>query len=264
MTASFIERVKNALLLAGIGIYRTASNEEIKEVISLLKPVATDKELIRIGGSGDGGYLVPDDLENIRYCFSPGVAETATFEADLAGRGIKSFLADYSVSAPPIESDLFAFDKKFLGALNDEVYFTLGSWVDKYVPGAGDDLILQMDIEGSEYEVLCEVDESLLSRFRILLIEFHTLDKLFDRTFLNLFRVAAGKLSRNFHCVHIHPNNDAGSVKRKDLEIPRLLECTFLRKDRGTVIQKHQTYPHLLDEDNVREKEPLILPPCWR
>ena len=26
-----------------------------------------------IGGAGDGGYLVPDDLDGIEYCFSPGV-----------------------------------------------------------------------------------------------------------------------------------------------------------------------------------------------
>ncbi len=44
-----------------------------------------------MGGENDGGYLVPDDLEGIEYCFSPGVSNIATFELDCLNRG--SFLS---------------------------------------------------------------------------------------------------------------------------------------------------------------------------
>lgn len=43
-----------------------------------------DVKLTRIGSSNDGGYLVPDDLDGIKSCFSPGVANNSDFEFDLS------------------------------------------------------------------------------------------------------------------------------------------------------------------------------------
>ena len=53
------------------------------------------------GPDGDGGYLVPDDLEGIVACFSPGVSNVAGFEKDCALKGMKVFMADASVEARP-------------------------------------------------------------------------------------------------------------------------------------------------------------------
>jgi hypothetical protein len=48
-----------------------------------LRPQKTRFDIVRIGGIDDGGYLLPDDFDDIAACFSPGVSETATFEIDL-------------------------------------------------------------------------------------------------------------------------------------------------------------------------------------
>ena len=37
-------------------------------------------KLIRLGGRGDGAYLLPDDLQDIQACFSPGVSDSKLFE----------------------------------------------------------------------------------------------------------------------------------------------------------------------------------------
>lgn len=84
---------------------------DILDLLSLLKPIKTNHELIRIGGDGDGGYLIPNDLVGIDSCFSPGVSSVADFENDLTKKGIKCFLADFSVDAPPIKNKLFDFEK---------------------------------------------------------------------------------------------------------------------------------------------------------
>ena len=52
------------------------------------------------------------------------------------------------------------------------------------------DLILQIDIEGDEYDVLSSIDLNTLRKFRIILIEFHNLHYIFDEFFFQkIFKV---------------------------------------------------------------------------
>jgi hypothetical protein len=232
-------------------------------LIRKLRPLDCGKPLVRIGAMGDGGYLVPDDLDGVEYCFSPGVNTISDFENQLANRGIKSFLADYSVEKPPIMRPEFTFDKKFLGATNNDQFFTLASWKDKYLRGYSGDLILQMDIEGAEYEVILNAPDVLLSQFRILVIEFHSLDRLFDPFEFRLYSSCFEKLLKSFCVVHIHPNNFYGSVKRGEIEIPRLMEFTFLNRARIDSTSPVRTIPNVLDLTNVAHRRDLRLPKCW-
>ena len=104
---------------------------------------------------------MPDDLEGVEYCFSPGVARRADFEEQLAHDfAIKTFMADASVSAPPLANPLFSFDQKFLGSRSEGDFITLSDWVDAKVSDPENtDLILQMDIEGAEFGVLIETPD---------------------------------------------------------------------------------------------------------
>lgn len=47
--------------------------ENIADFLTKIRPESQVKELIRVGSNHDGGYLVPNDLEDIKYCYSPGV-----------------------------------------------------------------------------------------------------------------------------------------------------------------------------------------------
>ena len=58
---------------------RVVDVDVLKQFFDVIKPIQTNHNLIRVGGKGDGGYLIPDDLENIKVCFSPGVDVTANF-----------------------------------------------------------------------------------------------------------------------------------------------------------------------------------------
>lgn len=240
----------------------TVDRARMQAFFNAVRPVQTQHALIRMGGEGDGGYLVPDDLAGIEACFSPGVSDVASFEHELAHRNIKSFLADHSVDAPPISSDLFDFEKKYLGPKEDEVFMTLESWVRRKAPAEGD-MILQMDIEGAEYGVIFDTSSDTLKRFRILAIEFHGLDALIVNGSFELFNLTFTKLLKDFEVVHIHPNNYYPPLQYKEFSIPPLLEITFLRKDRITTRQPCTTFPHPLDRPNVPEREDLVLPGCW-
>src|ERR1700722_19015791 len=222
------------IVAPGFNVTWQTKSGDLLELIRKLAPQDSGPELIRIGGPGDGGYLIPDDLDGIEYCFSPGVNTISDFENELADRGIRCFLADYSVEAPAILRPEFIFDKKFLGSTNSGRFFTLASWKDKYLTDYTGDLILQMDIEGAEYQVILNATDELLSQFRILVIEFHSLDRLLDPLLFGIISACFEKLLESFCVVHIHPNNFYGSVKRGEIEIPRIMEFTFLNKKRIT------------------------------
>ena len=53
--------------------------------------------LVRIGSGADGGYLLPDALDGLAYCFSPGVADSADFENELSKLFEKDFLRLVSI-----------------------------------------------------------------------------------------------------------------------------------------------------------------------
>lgn len=228
-----------------------------------MRPVTTDRQLIRIGSDLDGGYLVPDDLEGIYACFSPGTGGNVSFEREIAGRGIRCFLADYSVDAPPIWHDLFDFEKRYLGATDTSPYMTLRSWLARKQVPASKDLILQMDIEGEEYAVLLEADLATLRRFRIMVIEFHGLETLCNKAGFNLIHLTFQKLLKYFDIVHIHPNNADKPILYGNYHIPPTMEFTFLRKDRAAERKASLSFPHLLDRVNEPNKEDFSLPDCW-
>jgi hypothetical protein len=261
--AKMEELVKKWLFACGFNVTRQTKSEEVLALIRKLRPQDCGKELIRIGADRDGGYLIPNDLAGIEYCFSPGVSTRSHFEDHLANLKIRSFLADYSVAAPPVSRPEFTFDKKYLGANDRDNFFTLATWKNKYLEGYTGDLLLQMDIEGFEYEVILSTPPELLNQFRIIVIEAHSLDKLFDRFAFGLISTCFDKLLQFFHVVHIHPNNCCGVVRKGDIEVPRMVEITFLNRNRVSQVRPATVFPHELDRDNVAELETLRLPGCW-
>jgi len=251
--------------LCGIGgRYPTlrTSRIELMRFMETLHPLETQQGLIRLGAECDGGYLIPDDLDGIVACFSPGVSDCSDFELACAERGMPVFMADASVTSPATEHPLFSFEQKFVGPSSNCQTMTMDEWVSTSNAPVGGDLLLQMDIESAEYEVLFSISTALLSRFRIITIEFHRLGELWSLPYFKFVKRAFDRLLESHRCVHIHPNNRRGVSAMDGLAIPLLLEFTFYRKDRP-VLQSHCTeFPHPLDRDNT-ERETLQLPRCW-
>jgi hypothetical protein len=124
-------------------------------------------------------------------------------------------------------------------------------------------MLLQMDIEGFEYEVILSTPLELLNAFRIIIIEFHYLEKMFDPIVFNFYKATFQRLLESFYVVHIHPNNCGDVVRKSDLEVPSLLEMTFYNKRRVTQVRPCTKFPHPLDRDNVPHLKSLPLPRCW-
>lgn len=254
---------RSALFARGFHASRATNVRDVQSFIESLHPIDCGIDLIRAGSNADGGYLIPNDLNGIEYCFSPGVSNLADFESQLADLNIRSFLADYSVASLPLERPEFTFDKKFLGSSNRDPFFTLSAWKEKYLKGYAGDLLLQMDIEGYEYETILSTPETLLDQFRIIIIEFHELDKLFDAFDFTLISSCFEKLLQFFYVVHIHPNNTSEVVTRGEIAIPAVMEFTFLNKRRAKRTSAQSAFPHPLDADCGPALRHIALPKCW-
>ncbi|MFC1884173.1 FkbM family methyltransferase [Thermodesulfobacteriota bacterium] len=237
-------------------------NGEMEALLNTLHPVSTDKKLIRLGPNGDGGYLVPDDLTGIEACFSPGVGLVSGFERDIADSGMKVFMADNSVEGSTESHELFNFTKKNVGAATNDDFMTLDDWVKLSIDSSNEDLLLQIDIEGCEYETFLGMSDGLMNRFRIIVAEFHCLDQLWNRPFFRLASRVFERILQTHICVHLHPNNCCGSLAKWNFEIPRIMEFTFLRKDRVGRLSQTNFFPHPLDFDNT-DNPILPLPECW-
>lgn len=248
----------------GYTLARRVAESDVRDLVQTLRPRSCAAPLIRLGSAGDGGYLIPDDLEGIEYCFSPGVNRNSDFENALANRHIRSFMADYSVAQLPLQRPEFVFDRKFIGARNNEVFMTLGAWKDRYLPGYAGELLLQMDIDGAEYEVILNASSELLASFRIIVVELHALDRLFDPFAHQIMKVCFEKLLSDFYVVHAHPNNCGGATVYNGIEVPLVMEVTLYNRRRSNPGPYRQDFPHALDADNCPERRSVTLSGWWR
>lgn len=257
-----VGKVRREANRRGITVSRQVDVARQAALFDAIKPLDTEHALIRLGGDGDGGYLVPDDLEGIEACFSPGVDVVAGFEEAMIARGIRCFQADASVEQSPLQGhSLVDFEPKFLGITSDSRTMTLDGWVEAKLPERGGDLILQMDIEGAEWLVLAAASDEVLSRFRIILIEFHNVENVLDPFGYSVIGNIFEKLVKRFDVVHAHPNNCRQTVvEGVRYAVPTVMEYSFLRKDRTTKRVPARRFPHPLDRDNRIGAPPVVLP----
>lgn len=246
---------------------KTVSQDKLISLIESLKPRKSGREMIRLGGNNDGGYLVPNDLDEISAFFSPGIDKMIEFEKDCGQRGMELYLIDGSIEKPEIPDVDFHFLKKFIGSVNNKELVTFDSWVRSskaYYDKS--DYILQADIEGHEYEMILSTPSELLSRFRIMVFEFHWVEMWINKDFYKIVESVMIKILENHVCVHIHPNNHGGYIKHNGIVLPRLLEFTFYRKDRllsEESIKSIKDFPNQLDQPNVSGKKDIYLSSHW-
>lgn len=218
----------------GFSISRRTDSGKIRSFIDRLQKIK-NIPMQRVGGDGDGGYWIPCNLEGIHSCFSPGVAGCSAFEQGLAERGIDVFLADRSVKGPAIENPRFHFIQKHIGSYSDAEggFISLEEWYDGCCashPSSGDK-ILQMDIEGSEYEVIHSIPRRILKDFRILVIEFHHIHQLLNCNSFDFMEKAFRKILLEFDICRLENNFAAGKTRLGNQTFGRLLEVTFVRRD---------------------------------
>jgi len=243
-----------------------SENIDIKDLIYKMHPIKLNNtKMIRVGNqNGDGGYLVPDLLNDIKYAFSLGVGNEFSFEGDLIKKNIKCFLADFSVDKPNIKSDKFEFIKKFLKSYNSDNSIRFDDW--KKICLGNDynsNILLQIDIEGDEYNVIPSIENKTLLQTKIMIVEFHHLTRILNKNYQKYIISCFERILEFFLPVHLHVNNSSEVLINSDYEIPHLLEATFVNKNHIKEYEFENNFPHLLDRPCVKKNKDIILPKSW-
>lgn len=232
---------------------------EIIDLFSLLKPLEDQFEILRFGESGDGSYLIPNDLEGIELCISPGYGHLMNFENALLEIGIPSLIVDKTL---PQEKQGIKTLECFVDSYSsfEKRTITIDDILIKEKKlSTKSDLMLQMDIEGSEYKVLSNISEENLKKFRIVSIEFHDLPMMRHRwNFENIYKPAFSRMLENHYVSAFSINQYSGmwSIDKK-IYFPDTIEVTFHRKDRLISLNPTRTptsRPHI-NTENLETKK---------
>ena len=247
--------------LFGMYIEKKTQKNDVSKIIKKLLPYETGIKLIRLGEDSDGGYLIPNDLDNIDKNYSAGVGSLTKFENDLLKiYKINSKMLDFNNINQDILPKNSEFLKKKLSLFSNENQITINDWIDD----EHEEIILKIDIEGDEYINLASITNEKLTKVRILIVEFHDLRNLKNLIFLRNFDKIISKLNHFFYPCHLHINNMSKVKNIAGFKVPDMLEITFIRKDRIKNFDlKYSKLPNKLDKKTVKDKEEIILDRSW-
>ena len=228
------------------------------DTLKKLMPYEVGFELIRLGENSDGGYLLPKDFAEIKYCYSAGVGFVTQFEKDLEEKfDIKSKMLDICDVPKNLLPKKSIFIKKKLSINKSDQNISINEFIDTQ-----DEIILKLDIEGDEYSNLIDLDEKKISYIRILILEIHDLRNLRSPFFFKIFNEVVDKLSKYFYFCHLHPNNTSKVKKIGKLKIPDMLELTLINKKRVKFVpSKKSKLPHVLDRKTDPSKMEIYFQP---
>jgi len=215
-----------------------------KEVISKFKVCAQcSTSMIRVSDppADDGGYLMcKDTVEGTDVAISIGFRGRDTWGVQMTNEFNATVLQydcanDRATDCPPGRScsmhffDLCLDDNS--GSFPAEKLITLGEIVRLHARPDDNDLVLKVDCAGCEWGVFKSIGEDLLSRFKVIVVEFHLLNegpgvKINGEDRHQVLK----KLLELFDIVHVHGNNCHTVWEVGPWRIPTFLEVTLVRK----------------------------------
>jgi len=210
-------------------------------------------EKIRFGSKGDGGYVIANNNEYDLF-LSGGIEDNLDFEYEFLkiNPDIKGLAFDLEsqIDKPKEQEDRLTIVKKHISSTNSGCFTNLieESWDYK-------NIFLKMDIEGAEYDWIYNYEN--FNKFKQIVIEFHFLNKSLYSHYMGSIK----KINKTHRLIHLHPNNCCGTITYRNQNIPKVFECTFLRKTEFKEEPEidFSPIPSELDAKNVTENEDIIL-----
>jgi len=209
-------------------------------ILELFTPQPTTLEkACRLGSENDGGYIMIDDITDQDFLISMGVGDDVNFERALSKKVIGTHLYDFSIETLP---DLIENSQFFCERIGSNEATSLATAVGR-VPKPTD-LLLKMDIEGSEWETLKNTESKTLNMFRQIVVEFHWLENIFNDQYYETALEVLHKLSETHFVLNAHPNNNGDTLIVENLLFPGVIEVSYLRRE------SYEIYSDSLNSDD--------------
>src|SRR5262245_37750379 len=198
---------------------------------------------IRVGGPHDGGYVMIDDFSASRNAISLGIGWDASWDLDIATRGLRVLQFDDTIETPPVDNPRFLFQKKKVVAHAvppDEI--SVAEILKLEDIDTDHDIIVKIDIDGDEWQVLETLSAEQMSRFRQIVVECHWIHNFgVQEDWRNQAMNVVRKLAQTHQVVHVHGNNNASFALLGGIPFPEVFELTLVRKDRHIFSKTYRT-----------------------
>jgi len=210
--------------------FSNLSRQRIDELRNLM-PLSIGKELKlkRYGSNSDGGYLLNDDILKTDICISLGVGNDYSFDLDLSSECKEVLMFDHTINDPLITKSNIKFERIGISDVVSKDFTTIDEILNQ-LPNESD-LILKIDIEGSEWKVLSDLSQTSLLRFRQIIAEFHDLHRIADDKLFSDIRSTLKKLNKSHELINIHVNNWSAFQIIEGIPMPDVIEVLYLRRD---------------------------------
>lgn len=206
-----------------------------------------DYPFVRIGRENDGGYVMVDDFQNKAVAYSIGICDDVSWDMDMANRKLDVYMYDHTIEDIPEKNPRFHFYKIGLAPHSDGP--NLMSLTDMLRMNGHEhekDMILKIDIEGAEWDVLCEIDSPILEKFSQIVFELHGLNAMENE---DKIRSALSNLNKTHQLVHVHANNYGSFIQIGGMIMPELLEATYVLRSEYSLEDRCELLP--LKEDRI-------------
>ena len=210
---------------------------------------------IRFGRKADGGYILLDDINNIRIAYSFGISKEISFDKELADRNIDIYMYDHTIKRLPFENQRFHWKKIGLSGIitNNTNLKTLPELLKENGHYKEKDMILKLDIESYEWEVFQNLSNQILNQFKYIVGEFH-----FSRNPKFNYSNILKKIQITHNIFHLHCNNCGRIISLDGYKICNLLEISFIKKAGYKFDKNNAIFPiKELDYKNCRKKREI-------
>ncbi|MDR2666722.1 MAG: FkbM family methyltransferase, partial [Holosporales bacterium] len=152
--------------------------EDVKSMLRFIKPMkAVGENKVRMGWDKDGGYVMldPGSPADGGIVYSFGVSSYDPWSSDMAHRGFSVYQYDGTIESPPETGhNMYFFKYNITGDIVPQpghkniktIFSDLGH--DK-----NNDIILNVDIEGAEWDFFKNISTLEILKFRQIIVEFH-------------------------------------------------------------------------------------------
>ncbi len=209
----------------------------------------------RLGKDYDGGYIIAE-IPNVTYTtlIAGGIANDISFEEDFINKytDTQVYAFDGTINNLPKENNNITFIKKNIGSENNERISNLHNIID-----VNERIFVKMDIEGYEIPWIKSLSNEQMNKFEQIAIEFHCP---FGNKEIEVF----DKINKNHYLIHFHGNSCCGIINHKNINIPKVFECTYLHKKYFTttpelnkeLIPSNLDMPNRSNTDDIRINYP--------